>query len=514
MAKKKELLFQLIKSLTKEEKRHFKLYVSRYNTARENNYLKLFSAIEKQEVYDEAAIKEQFRKEAFVKQLTVTKHYLQKQIIKSLQILHYDTTVEFSMLALHHQIAVLYAKGQYEICRDLVKKGIEVCSENELFLEWIGFLKWEIDLANMVDLANYKLSVANYLEKTSQLLTWYEITAQGNHLANQLQIFSLDTPTFGSHSQQYNVLINRIENLIKSIHVESLPLKTRYNLYFPLAQSYLAIADYDKAFRQYLSLYHELKAGYQSMELHEQYIKTLLGMIYACIAVNQHDIVRTALKELKDIPEINPHISYIKAESLAFFPLISCALSGDFYNGLIAVEIIESFLQDYSDKITPAQYFYAYYYAAYIYLGHGNNAHALKYLRKIDEYQLKDLLPNLKLAMKIMEIIIFYDQRKVDLMESRIRSLQRQVQKEVNVKAFMLKFVTYFQKLAVLEPGSKTSNDLIKRFIRELRSQNIKDQQLMFIHFDIISWLESKIEQCTFGAKIQVNAGKIFGNPA
>jgi len=512
MAKKKELLFQLIKSLTKEEKRHFKLFVSRYNTARGNNYLKLFNAIEKQDVYDEDAIKEQFREEAFVKQLTVTKHYLQKQIIRSLQNLHSESTVVLSMLSIQHQIAVLYAKGQYEICRDLVKKGIKLCSANELFLEWIGFLKWEIELASKIDLADYKRSVENYLEQTSQLLSWFEITTQGTHLANQLQIFALDAPTFGAHSLQYHNLIKRINSLIESIKIESLPLKARFNLNFPLAQSYLSIADHENAFEQFYKLYVELKDEYQLKDLHEQYIKTLLGLIYTSIAVNRHDLVRSALKELKNIPEINPHISFIRAESLAFFPLVSCALSGDFFNGLIAIEIIETFLQNHSDKIIPAQYFYAYYYAAYIYLGHGNYAQALKYLRRIDEFQVKDILPNLKLAMKIMEIVIFYDQGKIELMESRLRSLHRQLQKEPNVKNFVLKFVKYFQKLAALEPESKTTTDLLKRYTRELKAQQSRDQKIMFAYFDIVSWLESKTEKCTFGEKIQANASRLFGN--
>jgi len=512
MTKKREHLFQLIKSLTKAKKRHFKLFVSRYNTSRENNYLKLFNAIEKQDEYDEEAIKKQFSEETFVKQLTVTKHYLQKQVISSLQNLHADRTILLKILTLQHQVAVLYAEGQYEICRNLVKKGIELCSANEFFLEWIAFLKWEIELANKIDLAEYKRSIENYLEQTRQLLSWFEITIQGNHLANQLQIFALDTPTFGSDSLQYHNLIQRINSLMESINVESLPMKARFNLKYPLAKSYLAIAEHDKAFSQFYSLSDELKAEYQTKDLHEQYIKTLLGLIYTSLAVNRRDLVQCALRELQNIPEINLHISFIKAESLAFFPLVNCALSGDFYNGLIAIEVIERFLQNHSNKISPIQYFYAYYYAAYIYLGHGNNTQALKYLRKIDEFQMKDLLPDLKLSMKIMEIVIFYDQGKIELMESRLRSLHRQLQKEPNVKNFVPKFVKYFQNLAALEPGSQTAVDLLKRYTRELKLQQARDQKIMFACFDLVSWLESKTEQCTLGEKIQINANRLFVN--
>ena len=55
---KKEQLFALIKSLTKAEKRYFKLFASVNNT--DANYILLFDAIDAQDVYDEKRIKEKF----------------------------------------------------------------------------------------------------------------------------------------------------------------------------------------------------------------------------------------------------------------------------------------------------------------------------------------------------------------------------------------------------------------------------------------------------------------------
>lgn len=510
MLKKKELLFQLVKSLTKEEKRHFKLFVNKYSGSKENNYVMLFNAIDKQEIYDEDAIKNQFKDHLFVKQLTVTKHYLQKQIIKSLQNLHYDDTVDLSMLALHHQVSVLFKKGHYEICRELVKKGIEVCAANDLFLEWIGFLKWELNLINIINIDEYKKSLSRYLEKTSQLLAWYEITTQGNHLTNQLQIYSLDTPTFGSHSQQYQNFIKKIETLISVTDISTLPFKIKFNLLFPLAQSYLYISEYTQAFNIYLQLYEELKKEYHTKDLHDQFISSLLGLIYTGGAIAKSDIVFTAIEDLKMVPEINTHITFRKMESLAFYPLINCALNGDFYNGLTAIEIIESFLESTGEKLTRVQHIYAYYYSAYIFIGNGNNVQALKYLRKIDAYQNKELLPNLRLAVKIMEIVIFFEQQKFDLVESRIRSLQRHLQKEENVKPYLKKFVIYFQKMIVQDPDSNMIQDLYQRFLKELLDLPVKEQIVLFIHFDLISWLQSKTERYTFGEKLKVNSQRLF----
>ena len=73
-------LFQLIKSLTKSEKRYFKLSSSLQSG--EKNYLKLFEAIELQNEYDEEAIKEQFKAETFIKHLPSEKNHLYNLILK------------------------------------------------------------------------------------------------------------------------------------------------------------------------------------------------------------------------------------------------------------------------------------------------------------------------------------------------------------------------------------------------------------------------------------------------
>ena len=53
---KSDQLFKLIHSLSKGEKRFFKIYTTRINPTGDKKFLRLFDAIEKQEMYDEDAI--------------------------------------------------------------------------------------------------------------------------------------------------------------------------------------------------------------------------------------------------------------------------------------------------------------------------------------------------------------------------------------------------------------------------------------------------------------------------
>jgi hypothetical protein len=52
----KENLFVLIKSLSKSEKRQFKLYVGRMDSNQDSKFLILFNLLDKMDVYDEKII--------------------------------------------------------------------------------------------------------------------------------------------------------------------------------------------------------------------------------------------------------------------------------------------------------------------------------------------------------------------------------------------------------------------------------------------------------------------------
>ena len=90
----KDNLFVLVKSLSKSEKRQFKLYVGRLGVNEDSKFLMLFNILEKLKVYDEVAI----LKNGIVKkqQLSNLKAHLYKQILISLRLnpLHQNIRVQ------------------------------------------------------------------------------------------------------------------------------------------------------------------------------------------------------------------------------------------------------------------------------------------------------------------------------------------------------------------------------------------------------------------------------------
>ncbi|MFN8285289.1 MAG: hypothetical protein U0V74_00975 [Chitinophagales bacterium] len=104
-------LHQLIHTLKKEEKRLFKLYAKAYSGGKESSYLKLFDALEAQEVYNEAEILKKHRKESFVKNYSAAKHHLYDLLLKVLRVHFNESDVHSDLNAAFDEIRILHSKG-------------------------------------------------------------------------------------------------------------------------------------------------------------------------------------------------------------------------------------------------------------------------------------------------------------------------------------------------------------------------------------------------------------------
>jgi hypothetical protein len=81
-----DILFQLIKSLEKAEKRHFKLYINRSSAKEDLKIVRLFDALDKLEAYDEKSLLKKLPGTE-KRQLYNLKTHLYKEIMASLRLL-------------------------------------------------------------------------------------------------------------------------------------------------------------------------------------------------------------------------------------------------------------------------------------------------------------------------------------------------------------------------------------------------------------------------------------------
>lgn len=120
-------LFLLIKSLTRSEKRQFRIYTSRYSNAKElKSYTALFNTIEKQKQFDEKPLQAIFGKS----RLPVLKNYLYEMIVKSIRESSGSSFVYHQVLDSIKTINILLLKSLFSQAASLTEKTKKICIQN------------------------------------------------------------------------------------------------------------------------------------------------------------------------------------------------------------------------------------------------------------------------------------------------------------------------------------------------------------------------------------------------
>ena len=130
----KEPLFILIKSLSRSEKRYFKLYCSiqhKEGADEEMNYLKLFEFLDGSEEYNEKKLLDHFSGERFIQQLHVAKNYLYHLILRSLRGFFHEALPELEFSNQLQNVEILYNKGLFKQCLKQLAKVEKLAEETE-----------------------------------------------------------------------------------------------------------------------------------------------------------------------------------------------------------------------------------------------------------------------------------------------------------------------------------------------------------------------------------------------
>lgn len=125
----KDALFVLVKSLSKSEKRQFKLYVGRLGVNTDAKFLALFILLDKLKNYSEKTILES----GIVKkaQLSNLKAHLYKQILVSLRLNPVNQNIRVQIREQLDFATILYEKGLYKQSLKILDKAKNTAVENE-----------------------------------------------------------------------------------------------------------------------------------------------------------------------------------------------------------------------------------------------------------------------------------------------------------------------------------------------------------------------------------------------
>ncbi|HCQ30102.1 MAG TPA: hypothetical protein DIU39_07440, partial [Flavobacteriales bacterium] len=316
--KSKELLFELIHSLTKSEKRYFKIFATMHGD--NNNYVELFDAIHLQKKYDEEALKKQFQDRDFTRQFSVAKNYLLNLILKSLRNFHHKAKVSVEINDLLSEVELLYWKGLYKLAYKRLSQAKKLANKYDLTIYLIQINYWKGKLRGYVDSAKDTADIVPEIRSltndirdlmeldmmVNELMVYTTITLRGNPDITEKVTKILNHPLlseeYEKHTKHFNILAKIYT--IKGIC------------------SFL-INDYDTEYL-YKQKLIELNENnpHQIKEDPIRYTKALNNMLLYYYFRNQGESVKELLEKLNNIDLKFPHAKHIVEKNKFSFNLM------------------------------------------------------------------------------------------------------------------------------------------------------------------------------------------------
>jgi hypothetical protein len=490
-----DILFQLIKSLEKAEKRHFKLYIKRSSSREDLKIIQLFDAIDKGKDYDEKLI---LKKLAGIEkpQFANLKAHLYKELLASLRLLKSSDSID---LQLHEQLdyaRILYNKGLYlqslkilERVKDLAKSY-----HQESFLIQVISLEKKIETLHITrsgDGAADRLTE----EANAVNLQRNEITALSN-LALQLYQW------YVKHGHARNVKDEKgVRQFFKqNLQLDTANLKGFYQLLY-LYQSYCWYA----FIRQDFLMYYRYSKKWADLFKNDpmmitvetgHYIKGMHNLLTANFDLRNFKQFDKYLARFERFTLSKPANQHDNFRMQAFVYLTSAKINqhlmkGTFGDGLKLVPVIEKGLDEFQMYIDRHRVLVIQYKTALLYFGNGNYEDSIDQLQKIINGPL-DMRIDLQCYARLVHLLAHFELGNDAIIESLIKSVFRFMSRMENltvVEEEMFKFLKHnvYESAEKLKPGLKKLLQKIKQF------ETNRYETRVFSYLDIISWVESKV---------------------
>ncbi|MEO9967699.1 MAG: hypothetical protein ABJF11_18030 [Reichenbachiella sp.] len=491
-----DALFQLIKSLKKSEKRYFKLHMAR---AEDKKISRLFTLIDAQRSFNDQEILET---DSTLKptQLSNLKAHLYTKILNALRDYNSNTLPNIKIRDMIDHAEILFNKGLYRQCAEVIRKVKKIAIKSGNLEMQLEILKWEKQVL-------FHTSGRENRERTNEIIADVQ---QVNNRINNINSFSNLQVKLQSLYQKIGFIRNESDyNKIQNVFAASLPVfveeelsnSEKISLYNLYVGYYFFLQDFEQGYsyaRKLVNLFNENKALIQSML--ESYIGSLNHLLIAqnkMLKYREFQATTRELRALNNLPsaQLNENIRMKLLKYTFVHEFNRLFLMGDFERGVKLMERIKPGMEQFIGQIDLHSKVILFYKTACLYFGNDNYLTAIYWLNKIINSKEADLRADIHGFARILNLIAHYELGNMELIEYYVRSTYRFLLKKEDLHLYQKYILNFLVRLKT----NITQEELIKRF-RALRENLIpltKDpyERRAFIYFDIISWLESKIER-------------------
>jgi hypothetical protein len=487
-------LFELIKSLSKNEKGYIKKLSSFHQKGEKNKYIQLFDAIEKQKEYDEAAL---YKKLGYSRSSTafpVAKNYLYNFVLDGLTSYH-GSSVKQEMRRQLDRVEVLHRKGLNDQCNRILSKARKTAMRYDLHENLEEVIDWELLLARERELNEITLKRIDKL-----YAEWFELLARkktGMQFRQASDRLVVTTAFRGFVRTEKD--LEAFDAVFKAVRdFDEAEFSDPYNLFFLYRSQYLYRHVSGELDLMYLYLQKTQKLLWDNEHFFEArphvFLISIANKIICELSMRKYsEAIRTLelyeqlVKRKKDVgPDVLFHFMTKK-----FYVFVSV---GYFEEAVQVSADVSALIAAHGSQFKLIDIIHFHNQALGLYLTLGDWKKANRHFQLLLQ-NLGDMRPDVQAWAHIMGLIIHFEQGDQDLLEYRIKSTYRLLlrrQKMFKVETLILDFIrTKIKSIPSREKQTEAFSQLHDELLAAMASDKYEKSALS--NFDLPAWLQSKV---------------------
>lgn len=495
--KPSDILFTLIKSLSKAEKKNFKRYVTRNSSNKNLRTVVLFDLLDKMEQYEEEKVYRRYR-ELPRQQLHNIKNLLYYEILASLRVLSDEENITIKLNEQLDYARILYNKGLYQQSLRILEKVKSQALETDQLSHVHQCVAFEKKIESLH-------ITRSFSDRASRLEE--EALAIDRRLQTVSRLSDLSLKLYGRYIESGHASSEEEIVALRQFFSEQLPAEGECargfyeRLYYEQCYCWFKfiLQDFFRFYR-HAQRWVDLFEQHPAMKLEDtpHYIKGLHNLASAHFYLRnfkKHNEVIDTLEQLYQAP----FVQKVQSHKVQVFIYLYTArinkyfMEGTFTEGLEMVPFLEAEMKAYKLFIDNHRLLVFYYKIACLYFGSGDNSTALDYLNKILNWK-TNLRLDLQCYARLLHLIAHYELGNYELMEYLIKSVYRLMAKMNHLSVLEIEVFKFLRKSIKLKPGEV--DPAFAELLDKLKQhQGNPLETRAFAYLDIMSWLESKLQK-------------------
>jgi hypothetical protein len=492
-------LYQLIWSMTKTEKRYFKLYAEQNTLKANNNYLKLYDAVEKQvhkdDGYEEDKIIKKFKNETFVKYLPSTKYQLYKLILKCMHQYNGGSSVEAELAEMMHNVEYLRGKRLFDQAWKTLRNARKKAEKHERFAKLMDINIQELELIEEIVEPDQALKrLEKYRSELQSFAGKHLNYAEFKYLFNKAHM--LQRKTGFARTAEELVVFNELlaHPLMRDISKAESKSAT-YFYYFAKVIGEYGVGNLENCYEVTAKLVEMMELyPFELQNDVNQLIDIVYNHLLVCYALNKQE---EFLKYLQILRATKPKKNADHAKAFERYYMLYFNWYREHAEHADALEVMQQFeleLQEHEAHLNPEFELVLFSECTHIYMSLQDYSKALRWNNKILNTRHLKLREDVQSLARIFDLMIHYELKHFDLLEYRLKSAYRYLYKKNRLHMTEKMILRSIRKLPMLNSNA----ELIKLF-RELQEEiktasNDPLEKRVLSVFDFITWLDEKVK--------------------